>query len=103
MTNPSDDATADSKDIGARLKQVNDYVKDCDRRVNRGEIMDLQGLDKTVMDICDMMAQLPDDEAQKHETAMSVLIKDLETLAKSMKEQQGADDDELDDGEEEDA
>lgn len=100
MTNPSDDAAADSKDIGVQLKQVNDYVKDCDRRVNRGEIMDLQGLDKTVMDICDIMAQLPDDQAQKHEAAMGTLIKDLETLAKSMKAQQGDDDE---DGEEEDA
>lgn len=90
----SNNPAADSQEVGERLKQVMDYVKDCDRRVNRGEIMDLQGLDKTVMDICDAMAQLPEDEVEKHEMAMSVLIKDLETLAKSMKAQQ-----EMEDGE----
>jgi hypothetical protein len=84
----SNNAAASSKEVGEKLKQVTDYVKDCDRRVNRGEIMDLQGLDKTVMEICDAMAQLPEDEVEKHEAAMSALIKDLETLAKSMKAQQ---------------
>ncbi|HEX2751860.1 MAG TPA: hypothetical protein VHP34_01890 [Alphaproteobacteria bacterium] len=90
----SNNPAADSKEVGDRLKQVADYVKDCDRRVNRGEIMDLQGLDKTVREICDAMAQLPEDEVEKHESAMSALIKDLETLAKSMKAQQ-----EMEDGE----
>ena len=88
----SNNAAADSQEVADRLKQVTDYVKDCDRRVSRGEVMDLQGLDKTVMEICDAMAQLPEDEAQKHEAAMSVLIKDLEALAKSMKAQQDMED-----------
>jgi hypothetical protein len=88
MTQPTDNAAADGQTVGQRLKSVADYVKDCDRRVNRGEIMDLQGLDGTVMEICDLMAELPEDEAQKFESAMTALIKDLEVLAKSMKAQQ---------------
>ena len=91
----STNAAADSQEVADRLKQVTDYVKDCDRRVSRGEVMDLQGLDKTVMEICDAMAQLPEEETEKHEAAMSALIKDLETLAKSMKAQQ-----DMEDGEE---
>ncbi len=78
----------DQDDIGTQLKMVLDYVKDCDRRVHMGEIMDLDGLDDKVMDICDRVSQLSQDEAQEHEDQMGVLIKELEKLAKSMQEQQ---------------
>lgn len=83
MTTPDTQA-----DIGTQLKMVLDYVKDCDRRVHLGEIMDLEGLDDKVMEICDLVAQLPQDQAQQYEDQMGQLIKDLETLAKSMQLQQ---------------
>ncbi len=86
MTQPQ--IPEDNDDIGAQLKMVLDYVKDCDRRVHMGEIMDLDGLDDKVMDICDRVSQLSQDEAQEYEDQMGVLIKELEKLAKSMQEQQ---------------
>jgi hypothetical protein len=86
MTDPQ--TPDDNMDIGAQLKMVLDYVKDCDRRVHLGEVMDLDGLDDKVMSICDRVAELSQDEAQEYEDQMGVLIKELEKLAKSMQEQQ---------------
>ena len=81
--------TPPSKDeLAQRLKATIDYVRDCDRRVSQGEIMDLQGLDDTVVDICDHLAQLPEDESQSLEAQMTTLIKGLEQLADTMKEQE---------------
>lgn len=80
--------TPEGGDIAQQLKSVLDYVKDCDRRVHLGEIMDLDGLDGKVMAICDLIAAMPQDQAQAYETQMGVLITELEKLAKSMQEQQ---------------
>ena len=54
----------------------------------RGEIMDLQGLDKNVIEICDAIATLPPKDARDIEASMSTLIEDLEKLARAMKDQQ---------------
>ncbi|MDP2206656.1 MAG: hypothetical protein Q8K65_10175 [Alphaproteobacteria bacterium] len=85
MTNPQ---APDTGDIAQQLKSVLDYVKDCDRRVHLGEIMDLDGLDDKVMQICDVVASLSQEDAQVYEAQMGVLITELEKLAKSMQEQQ---------------
>lgn len=83
MTSPQ----INSADIAGRLKSVLDYVQDCDRRVSKGEIMDLQGLDKNVIVLCDAIASLPPKEAQSFESDMARLIDKLEVLAQSMKAQ----------------
>ena len=82
MTLPTKD------ELAKRLKATIDYVRDCDRRVSQGEIMDLQGLDATVVDICDHLGQLPEEEGQALEAQMAVLIKGLEQLADTMREQE---------------
>jgi hypothetical protein len=79
---------ADAQDIEKRLKAIIDYVQDCERRVLKGEIMDLQGLDKNVVEICDAVAAMPRKESQGLEKRMSQLIDLLETLAGAMKAQQ---------------
>jgi hypothetical protein len=84
MNNPKPDAD----EIGKRLKSAIDYVRDCEARVSRGEIMDLQGLDRNVIEICDAIANLPPKEARDLEDTMSVLIEGLENLAAAMKDQQ---------------
>ncbi len=78
----------DAAQIGKRLKSTVDYVRDCETRVIRGEIMDLQGLDRNVIEICDAIATLPPKDARDLEASMSALIEDLEKLARAMKEQQ---------------
>lgn len=78
----------DASDIAARLKSIIGYVQDCERRVLKGEIMDLQGLDKSVVEICDAVASLPQHEGRKLEDNMSLLIERLEALAGLMKDQQ---------------
>lgn len=75
-------------ELAKRLKATIDYVRDCERRVSLGEIMDLQGLDDTVVDICDHLGQLPEEEGQSLEPQMAVLIKGLEQLADTMREQE---------------
>lgn len=78
----------DAAEIGQRLKSAIDYVRDCETRVARGEIMDLQGLDKNVIEICDALSKMPPKEAKELEDSMAVLIEKLELLARAMKEQQ---------------
>lgn len=74
-------------EVAQKLKAITDYVRDCERRVSQGDIMELQGLDDSVVDICDCIAALPPAEGQSLEAPMSVLIADLEKLATVMREQ----------------
>ena len=75
-------------ETGQQLKSIIDYVQDCERRVLKGEIMDLQGLDRNVVDICNAIAALPPKDARALEGQMTQLIEGLEILARSMKSQQ---------------
>ena len=75
-------------DVGKRLKLIVDYVRDCQARVTKGEIMELQGLDKNVIELCEALGELPENEAQALEAQMTQLISSLEVLARTMKEQQ---------------
>ena len=77
-----------SAEIAKRMKTVTDYVRDCERRVSLGEIMELDGLDRNVMELCDAVAALPKDESANLEKQMSSLIENLETLADAMRIQQ---------------
>lgn len=86
MTNKKN--TDDAAEVAQRLKAIVDYVRDCQARVVKGEIMDLQGLDKKVVDLCDAIAKLPEEDGHAMEGQMGVLIESLETLARTMKEQQ---------------
>lgn len=81
-------AAANAADVGKRLKSIVDYVRDCQARVTKGEIMDLQGLDKNVIDLCNDLATLPEPDALALETQMTQLIDQLEVLARTMKDQQ---------------
>lgn len=84
MPSPKPDAT----EIETRLKSLIDYVNDCERRVVKGEIMDLQGLDRNVIEICDALTSLPRPEALALEDRMAILIERLDALAASMRAQQ---------------
>lgn len=79
--------TGKASEIGKKLKTIVDYVHDCQARVTRGEIMDLQGLDKNVVEVCDAIARLPEKDGQALEGQMAQLIDSLEILARTMKEQ----------------
>lgn len=84
MANKPDSAA----EVGSKLKEIIDYVRDCQARVTKGEIMDLQGLDNSVIEICDAIAHLSEKDGQVLEGQMSQLIDSLEVLARTMKEQQ---------------
>lgn len=77
----------DKSEIGTRLTSVTAYVQDCERRVLMGEIMDLQGLDRNIIILCDAIAALPQEEAKTYEDRMATLIEKLEVLAQSMRAQ----------------
>lgn len=79
--------TLTKDDVASRLKSVTEYVRDCERRVSKGEIMDLQGLDNSVIEICDGIAALPGEEGHALEGQMATLISDLEKLAAAMRAQ----------------
>lgn len=75
-------------EVGKMLKSITSYIRDCQARVTKGEIMDLQGLDKNVIEACNAVSALPPEEAHKLEGQMTTLIESLEALAETMKEQQ---------------
>ncbi|MFH1157649.1 MAG: hypothetical protein V1721_02000 [Pseudomonadota bacterium] len=75
-------------ELGKRLKTIVDYVRECQARVTKGEILSLQGLDDKVIELCDDIAALPEKEGRCLESQMTLLIESLEILAGTMKEQQ---------------
>jgi hypothetical protein len=87
VTQPTDPQT-DAAILHGRLKTITEYVRDCERRVNQGDIMDLQGLDQNVLELCDGIAALPPPEGRQLEDEMATLIAELEKLAECMREQQ---------------
>jgi hypothetical protein len=82
------DKAKETTEVATRLKKIVDYVRDCQARVTKGEIMDLQGLDKNVIEVCDAITSLPEKDSQELEGQMAQLIESLEVLARTMKEQQ---------------
>jgi hypothetical protein len=82
---------ADTADLARRLKSVTDYVRDCERRVSQGEIMDLTGLDRNVLEICNGVAALPPPQGRLLQGELAALIGDLDKLAAAMKSRQPAD------------
>ncbi len=75
-------------EVGKQMKGIIDYVRDCQARVTKGEIMDLRGLDKNVIEVCNAIARLPRKDGESLEGQMNQLVESLEILARTMKEQQ---------------
>lgn len=73
-----------------QLRSITAYVRDCQARIMKGEIMDLRGLDQSVIEVCDYVTKLPEHESAKLDAEMSTLIEELETLAVSIREKHGA-------------
>lgn len=90
MTQPPDTAAPDANEIAAQLAAVTDYVRGCEMRVLKGEMMDLGGLDRTVIDLCQNITRLPPKDARALEPRMLQLIEGLDALAGNIKEQQAA-------------
>jgi hypothetical protein len=88
MSEQTAEGQVDSVQLGQELKAVMDYVQDCERRVHRGDIMDLRGLDAKVIALCEAISLLPPKQAQDFEPRMTQLIAGLETLAVALKQQQ---------------
>ena len=80
--------TETASDIKKRLKTIVDYVRDCEARVVRGEIREMQGLDKNVEEICNEIATLPRSESREMEQHMAQLVEGLDQLATAMRRQQ---------------
>lgn len=81
------DAAPKVEDVEQRLKAIVEYVQDCERRVLKGEIMELKGLDQNVMLVCEQIAALPREQGRSLESKMSQLIGGLDSLALSIKKQ----------------
>ena len=86
MTDKANDNNAAKLD--KRLKAIINYVRDCQARVTKGEVMSLEGLDTKVVKLCNDIAVLPEKEGRGLESQMNLLIESLEILARELKEQQ---------------
>ena len=95
MTMPPPDQTGelpppDADALTVQLSSILDYVRQCDLRVGKGEIMDLSGLDRTVMQMCEEIVRLPAPQARALQPRMQMLVESLDLLALRMREQQTA-------------
>ena len=77
----------DADALNAQLSSVLDYVRQCDLRVGKGEVMDLSGLDRTVMAMCEEIVRLPAPQARNLQPRMQQLVESLDQLALRMREQ----------------
>lgn len=77
----------DADALNAQLSSVLDYVRQCELRVGRGEMMDLSGLDRTVMQMCEEIVRLPSPQARTLQPRMQQLVEGLDLLATRMREQ----------------
>jgi hypothetical protein len=73
-------------EIEARLQHLITYVRDCERRVLLGEVMDLQGLDQSIAVLCEDVLTLPETDAKEMQSQMMKLIDQLDLLAQSIKD-----------------
>ena len=80
-------------DIKDRLSKTTKYVRDCRSRVNQGEIMDLQNLDKNVGSVCEDILKLPQEEGLELQVKMEHLIESLEELSDAIQELQDSEED----------
>lgn len=77
---------ADAAALSAQLGAIIDYVRQCEQRVLRGEIMDLSGLDRSVIALCEQVTSLPGAEARTLEARMRQLVEGLDALAGHIRE-----------------
>lgn len=84
MTGKANDAAT----IGKELETTLEYVRDCQARISKGEELELNGLDDSVIALCDAIARLPKAQADAVEEQMGALIEALEELSHIVKEQE---------------
>ena len=74
-----------AQEITARIEQVKTYIQDCERRITKGEVIPLVGLDKNVEEICNDIGELPESEAAGMEKKLSDLISALDKLVAAIR------------------
>ncbi len=84
MTKQSDAASSIAKEV----QRIIDYVRDCEVRATRGEVLELQGLDQNVLIVCNKIAGLDVPHSKVVEPMMATLIEELDNLASTLKTQQ---------------
>ncbi len=81
--------TADEvQEVETRLKELTGYVSQCSSRVTKGEVPDLNGLDRNVAEACASAEALGSEKARAIAPQMEKLIAELDKLAIAIKEQQ---------------
>lgn len=77
----------DADALATQLASVLDYVRQCELRAAKGEVMELSGLDRTVMLMCEDIVRLPTPQARNLQPRMQQLVESLDQLALRMREQ----------------
>lgn len=80
----------DVAELNAQLASVLDYVRQCELRIGKGEVMELSGLDRTVMQMCELIVRLPAPQARTLQARMQTLVEELDRLALGLHAQKAA-------------
>lgn len=77
-----------AQDITREIRTIIDYIRDCEVRAARGEVLELTGLDQNVLVVCNKIAGLDVPHAKVVEPHMAALIESLDNLASTLKTKQ---------------
>jgi hypothetical protein len=69
-----------------KMEDLRDYIRDAEEKVSAGTMVNLQGLEKTVSEICRYATSLPPDQARDVQPLMAELIGELERLSIALKD-----------------
>lgn len=77
-----------TKDVHALYNTAVDFIAKARQGLEKGEEVDLGGLDNMVAELCTFVTTLPEDEAAPYTTKLKVLMDDLNVISELLVKQQ---------------
>lgn len=78
----SEEKVMSKEDVQALLASLNEYIADAKDIVERGEYMELAGLDERVKTLCDSVMSLKVEESMSFADELDATMKELDSLQK---------------------
>ena len=67
-------------DVRRELRQLNLYLLECEKRIHKGEIVDLSNFDEKTRELCERLIALPRDIAIEIAPELQALISRLDRV-----------------------
>ena len=77
--------TTKTEEIGQELRQLNAYLLECERRIHKGEILDMSNFDEKTKILCRRLMDLPEGHARSLAPELETLISRLDRVAEKVR------------------